>query len=120
MSDTRRAMRIVSVNVGLPRQVSWRGRAITTGIFKEPVADRVAVRALNLDGDRQADPTVHGGREKAVYAYPAEHYAYWRAALPGVALEHGAFGENLTTEGLLARWHAVSTYCRYPGGRGPT
>ena len=94
-------MRIISVNVGLPRQVTWQGRAITTGIFKEPVAGRVAVRALNLDGDRQADLTVHGGREKAVYAYPAEHYAYWRAALPGVALEHGAFGENLTTEGLL-------------------
>ncbi len=94
-------MRIVSVNVGLPRQATWRGRAITTGIFKEPVAGRVAVRALNLDGDRQADLTAHGGREKAVYAYPGEHYAYWRTELPGVALEHGAFGENLTTEGLL-------------------
>jgi len=93
-------MRIVSVNVGLPRQVTWRGKAITTGIFKEPVAGRVAVRALNLDGDRQADLTVHGGREKAVYAYPAEHYAYWRTELPGVELAHGAFGENLTTEGL--------------------
>ena len=101
MSDTRPAMRIVSVNVGLLRQVTWRGKAITTGIFKEPVAGRVAVRALNLDGDRQADLTAHGGREKAVYAYPAEHYAYWRAELPGIALEHGAFGENLTTEGLL-------------------
>ena len=63
------------MNVGLPRQVTWRGRVITTAIFKEPVAGRVAVRALNLDGDRQADLTVHGGREKAVYAYPAEHYA---------------------------------------------
>ena len=94
-------MRIVSVNVGLPRQVTWQGRAITTSIFKEPVAGRVAVRALNLDGDRQADLTVHGGREKAVYAYPAEQYAYWRAQLPGVELAHGAFGENLTTEGLL-------------------
>ena len=92
---------LLSVNVGLPRQVTWQGRAITTGIFKEPVAGRVAVRALNLDGDRQADLTAHGGREKAVYAYPAEHYAYWRAELPGVALEHGAFGENLTSEGLL-------------------
>src|SRR5947199_1399289 len=101
MRDTRgEAMRIVSVNVGLPRQVTWRGRAITTGIFKEPVAGRVAVRALNLDGDRQADLTVHGGQGKAVYAYPAEHYAYWRTELPGVELAHGAFGENLTTEGL--------------------
>ena len=102
MGDNRRgAMRILSVNVGLPRPVTWGGRAIITGIFKEPVAGRIAVRALNLDGDRQADLTVHGGREKAVYAYPAEHYAYWRAALPGVVLEYGAFGENLTTEGLL-------------------
>jgi len=65
------------------------------------VAGPVAVRALNLDGDRQADLTAHGGREKAVYAYPSEDYAYWRAELPGVALEPGAFGENLTTEGLL-------------------
>jgi len=102
MGDNRRgAMRILSVNVGLPRPVTWGGRAIITGIFKEPVAGRIAVRALNLDGDRQADLTVHGGREKAVYAYPAEHYAYWRAELPGVGLAHGAFGENLTTEGLL-------------------
>src|SRR5438093_6407740 len=102
MRDARgEAMRIVSVTVGLPRQVTWRGKAIRTGIFKQPVAGRVAVRALNLDGDRQADLTVHGGRDKAVYAYPAEHYAYWRAQLPGVELAHGAFGENLTTEGLL-------------------
>jgi MOSC domain-containing protein YiiM len=93
------AGRVVSVNVGLPRTVRWNGRTVTTGIFKEPVAGRVAVRRLNLDGDRQADLSVHGGAEKAVYAYPFEHYAYWRAQL-GEALPFGVFGENLTVEGL--------------------
>ena len=93
-------MRIVSVNVGLPRAVTWRGKTVTTAIFKEPVAGRVALRSLNLDGDRQADLTVHGGREKAVYAYPVEHYRHWRTELADAALPYGAFGENLTTEGL--------------------
>ena len=94
-------MRVVSVNAGLPREVVWKGRAVRTGIFKDPVEGRVAVRALNLDGDRQADLTVHGGVSKAVYVYPSEHYAYWREELPGVELPWGMFGENLTTEGLL-------------------
>lgn len=94
-------MRVVSVNVGLPREVAWKGRTVVTGIFKEPVADRVMMQILNLDGDRQADLTVHGGPSKAVYAYPAEHYAYWREELPGVAFPWGMFGENLTTQGLL-------------------
>ena len=71
-------MSIVSVNVGLPREVAWQGKMVTTAIFKEPVDGRVAVRSLNLDGDRQADLSVHGGREKAVYAYPVEHYRQWR------------------------------------------
>jgi MOSC domain-containing protein YiiM len=93
-------MKIASVNVGLPREVEWRGQLVSTGIFKSPVAGRVRVRALNLDGDRQADLSVHGGPDKAVYAYPAEHYEHWRAELPGVALPPGSFGENLTTEGL--------------------
>jgi MOSC domain-containing protein YiiM len=74
----------VSVNAGLPREVVWKGRVVRTGIFKGPVEGRVAVRALNLDGDRQADLTVHGGVSKAVYVYPSEHYAYWREELPGV------------------------------------
>jgi len=94
-------LRVVSVNAGLPREVVWKGRAVRTGIFKDPVEGRVAVRALNLDGDRQADLTVHGGVSKAVYVYPSEHYAYWREELPGVELPWGMFGENLTTEGLL-------------------
>jgi MOSC domain-containing protein YiiM len=93
-------MKLVSVNVGLPREVQWRGRSITTGIFKSPVAGRVRVRFPNLDGDRQADLSVHGGPTKAVYVYPAEHYEYWRQELPGVDLPPGSFGENLTTEGL--------------------
>jgi MOSC domain-containing protein YiiM len=93
--------RIVSVNVGLPREVAWRGEIVTTSIFKSPVAGRVMVRRLNLDGDRQSDLTVHGGADKAVYAYPSEHYAWWREQLPGAELPWGSFGENLTTEGLL-------------------
>lgn len=94
-------MRIVSVNVGAPRSVVWRGRVVTTGIFKYPVPGRIEVRTVNLQGDGQADLAVHGGPSKAVYAYPSEHYAYWRDALPGVALPWGMFGENLTTHALL-------------------
>ena len=92
---------IASIQVGLPRTVVWKGREVTTGIFKEPVAGRVRVGRLNLEGDRQADLSVHGGPDKAVYAYPAEHYEWWRDELPGVPLPWGAFGENLTTRGLL-------------------
>ena len=94
-------MKLVSVNVGLPREVEWRGRTVNTGIFKSPVEGRVAVRTLNLEGDRQADLSVHGGPDKAVYGYPVEHYGSWGDELPGVALPPGSFGENLTTEGLL-------------------
>jgi len=94
-------MKILSVNVGLPREVTWQGKAVTTGIFKEPVSGPVMMRKLNLDGDGQADLTVHGGVSKAIYAYPSEHYDYWQAELPGVDLPWGMFGENFTTEGLL-------------------
>jgi MOSC domain-containing protein YiiM len=94
------AVKVVSVNVGLPRKADWKGRRTTTGIYKSPVEGRVAVRTLNLDGDRQADLRVHGGPDKAVYAYPSEHYAWWRAQLDRVELPWGAFGENLTIEGL--------------------
>jgi len=93
-------MRVISVNVGLPREVDWRGRTVVTAIYKEPVATRLAVRRLNIDGDRQADLSVHGGRDKAIYAYPNEHYERWREQL-GRELTPGSFGENLTTEGLL-------------------
>jgi len=95
------ALGVASVNVGLPRTVEWRGQLVSTGIFKEPIDRRVVVRRLNLDGDRQADLTVHGGPYKAVYAYPAEHYPYWRERLPDMDVQWAAFGENLTTTGLL-------------------
>ncbi|HEX6723814.1 MAG TPA: MOSC domain-containing protein [Gaiella sp.] len=94
-------MRVLSVNVGLPRVVTWRGKPVTTGIFKEPVAVRVPLRTLNLDGDGQADLRVHGGPDKAVYAYPSESYELWSRERPELALGSGVFGENLTTEGLL-------------------
>ena len=90
---------VVSVNVGLPRPTVWRGETVTTGIFKEPVEGRVSVAGVNLKGDRQADLTVHGGPDKAVYVYPAEHYPYWQEEL-GRDLPWGSFGENLTVEGL--------------------
>src|SRR5947209_361071 len=94
-------MKILSVNVGLPREVTWQGKLVTTGIFKEPVKGPVMLRTLNLDGDQQADLTVHGGVSKAVYVCPSEHYRYWRTELPGVDLPWGMFGENFTTEGLF-------------------
>ena len=94
-------MNLVSVNVGLPRLVAWQGATIKTGIFKQPAPGRVILRQTNLDGDRQADLSVHGGPNKAVYGYPSEHHAHWRRELPGVELPWGAFGENLTTAGLL-------------------
>jgi MOSC domain-containing protein YiiM len=93
-------MRIVSVNVGLPRQMDAGGREVMSGIFKSPVEGRTRVRRLNLDGDRQADLSVHGGPEKAVYAYPCEHYPFWRKQLGRPSLPPGSFGENLTVEGL--------------------
>jgi MOSC domain-containing protein YiiM len=93
-------MKILSVNVGLPRELTWQGKLVTTGIFKEPVKGPVMLRTLNLDGDGQADLTVHGGVSKAVYAYPSEHYAYWRTELRDVDLPWGMFGENFTIEGL--------------------
>ena len=94
-------MKIFSLSVGVPREVKWTGGEVRTGIYKEPVQGRVNLRRLNLDGDRQADLTVHGGPFKAVYCYPHEHYEYWKKALPGRELPIGVFGENFTTEGLL-------------------
>ncbi|HRV95027.1 MAG TPA: MOSC domain-containing protein [Anaerolineae bacterium] len=94
-------MKLISINVGQPREVEWHGQKVTTGIFKEPVAGPVMVRMLNLDGDKQADLSVHGGVDKAVYAYPTEHYDYWHGELPDMNLPWGMFGENLTIEGLV-------------------
>jgi MOSC domain-containing protein YiiM len=93
-------MKLISLNVARPRLTVYNGATINTGIFKQPVSAPVQLRALNLDGDRQADLSVHGGAYKAVYAYPSEHYDFWRQELPGVDLPWGAFGENFTTRGL--------------------
>jgi MOSC domain-containing protein YiiM len=95
-------MLVVSVNVGLPQEVVWNGQRVSTAIFKEPVEGTITARKLNLDGDRQADLTVHGGPDKAVYAYPLEHYEYWRTVVEMPATL-GAFGENLTTRGVLEK-----------------
>lgn len=92
--------KILSLQVGLPQTVDWHGQQVETGIFKSPVKGPVHLRTLNLDGDRQADLTVHGGPDKAVYVYASEHYAYWRSELPEVDFPWGAFGENFTTAGL--------------------
>lgn len=92
-------MRLVSLNIGLPREVLSEGRPVMTAIYKSPVEGRVALRTLNLDGDRQADLSVHGGAEKAVYCYPREHYDFWQRELSRT-LPLGAFGENFTTAGL--------------------
>jgi MOSC domain-containing protein YiiM len=94
-------MKIVSINVGRPRQIPWQGQLVQTSIFKSPVPGRVRVRLHNLDGDEQSDLTVHGGVNKAVYVYPSEHYSFWKRELPDEDLGWGNFGENLTTEGLL-------------------
>jgi MOSC domain-containing protein YiiM len=94
-------VRVVSVNVGKVREITWRGRTLRTGIFKEPVEGAAAVDRLGIAGDRQVDRSVHGGEDKAVYAYPLEHYRFWSGQLPRHDLAPGAFGENLTTEGLL-------------------
>ncbi|GAB4212045.1 MAG: MOSC domain-containing protein [Synechococcales cyanobacterium] len=119
-------MQLLSLNVGVPREVEWQGKPVSTGIFKDPVAGSRRVRRLNIEGDGQADLTVHGGVEKAVYGYPAEHYDYWRQELPEVELSWGAFGENLTTLGLretelcigdrlrVGSAHLVVTQPRFP------
>ena len=100
VSPSNADMKLISVNVGLPREVPWNGGSVATGIFKESAPGPIRVERLNLAGDRQADLSVHGGPDKAVYAYPSEHYTYWRRELGDGELPWGMFGENLTTEGL--------------------
>jgi len=94
-------MKLISVNVGLPREITVNGKTVRTSIWKYPVQGRVHVSTLNLDGDQQSDLSVHGGVDKAVYLYPSEHYSYWRTQLPDIELPWGAFGENFTSEGVL-------------------
>ncbi|HTI13583.1 MAG TPA: MOSC domain-containing protein [Dictyobacter sp.] len=93
-------MHVVSVNVGQPREVVWHGKTVQTSIFKSPVEGRSAVRACQVEGDRQSDTINHGGRYQSIYVYSVEHYRYWRPMLAGVDLHWGHFGENFTIEGL--------------------
>jgi len=108
-------MKLISLNVALPRIVEYNGGPVATGIFKEPVPGPVMLRTLNPDGDRQADLSVHGGVSKAVYAYPSEHYEFWKKELPEMELSYGMFGENFTTEGL--REDAVNVGDRFRVGQ---
>jgi MOSC domain-containing protein YiiM len=119
-------MRVLSVQVGRVREIEWKGRSTTTGIFKAPVAGRVAARTNGLEGDHQADLEVHGGPSKAIYAYPSEHYPAWQEELPDAELPWGAFGENLTLAGVteeticvgdafdVGSARLVVTQCRLP------
>ena len=109
--DSTAAGSVVSVNVGETRTVEWHGRQIETAIWKSPVDRRVAVRGVNLDGDDQADRRVHGGPDKAVYAYAIEDYEWWADAL-GYPLEPGSFGENLTVVGIDLSSSVIGTRWR--------
>src|ERR1044072_2583314 len=93
-------IKVVSVNVGLPKQISYGKRQVVTSIFKEPIEGRVKVTTLKLDWDAQADLSVHGGLDKAIYSYSEEHYKYWKEVYPTIVMPFGMFGENLTTQGL--------------------
>ncbi|HME09539.1 MAG TPA: MOSC domain-containing protein [Bryobacteraceae bacterium] len=106
-------MRVLSVNVGAPRQAPNGDRTVLTSIFKQPVPGRVAVRRHNLDGDQQSDLTVHGGPHKAVYCYPSEHYEFWKTELPGMDLPYPMFGENLTTQGLAEEVACIGDQFRF-------
>jgi MOSC domain-containing protein YiiM len=94
-------VKLISVNVGLPIKVTFGNEIVTTGIFKNPIDKRINLKKLNLEGDRQADLTVHGGPDKAVYSYPYEYYEFWQKEFPDISFNWGMFGENLTTEGLF-------------------
>jgi len=93
-------VKILSVNVGLPREFEYNNRTFMTGIFKARAVGKVRVRKMNLEGDGQADLSVHGGIDKAVYAYPSEHYGFWKEAYPWLEMPWGMLGENITTEGI--------------------
>jgi len=108
-------MKLISVNVSLPKEIVYRGKKITTGIFKEPVQGRIMLRTLNLDGDGQADLRVHGGPDQAAYVYPVEHYDYWKEQLGRDDLDYGQFGENFTTAGLLENEVRIGEVFRFGG-----
>jgi MOSC domain-containing protein YiiM len=115
------ARRLLSVQIGLARRIPMGGRSVLTGMVKRPVSGAVPVLPLGLMGDEQADLSIHGGLEKAVYAYPAEHYPFWQAArreqglgLIDDSLPHGSFGENLTLQGLLESQLWAGDVLRFP------
>ncbi|GAB4579942.1 MAG: MOSC domain-containing protein [Anaerolineales bacterium] len=94
-------MKLISLNLSLPKTIQHNGEFITTGIFKTPITGQVPLHWLGLKGDGQGDLTVHGGVDKAVYLYPSEHYPYWQDTLNRNDLTPGQFGENFTVQGLL-------------------
>lgn len=108
-------MKVLSLNVGLPQRVPFHDREVTTSIFKSPVPGPLMLRRLNLDGDFQSDLEVHGGKNKALYAYPSEHYDYWRELLPDYEFSLGNFGENLSTEGLREQDACIGDVYRVGG-----
>jgi MOSC domain-containing protein YiiM len=105
-------VRLISVNVGQPREVVFRGRTVRTSIWKAPMPGRVRAAGVNLEGDRQSDLSVHGGPDKAVYVYPSEHYPFWREQYPEMELGWGSFGENFSIEGLLESETRVGDWLR--------
>jgi len=108
-------MKIISLNVGKPRAIPYSEGVARTSIFKAPVEGPLLLRRLNLDGDCQADLRVHGGRNKALYAYPSEHYEFWRKEFPEQDLPWGMFGENLTTAGLAEENACIGDQFRIGG-----
>ena len=95
-------MKLLSVNVSLPKEIEFKGKTVRTGIFKEPVQGRIGVKTLNIDGDGQVDLVGHGGEIRAVYVYSFDNYAYWEQELKRNDFTFGQFGENFTVEGLMS------------------
>jgi MOSC domain-containing protein YiiM len=104
-------VRVLSTNIGLPREVEWKGKTVVTGIFKKPV-EEIMIRRFFVEGDNVSDLKVHGGESKAVYGYASEHYEFWRAEYPALAMSWGMFGENITTEGLLEKTALIGSVYR--------
>src|ERR1022692_4338369 len=114
VTSWQRAGRLVSVNVGMPKDVSWQGRTVRTAVWKEPVGGPAMVRRLNIDGDGQGDLAGHGGEQRAVFVYQIESYRYWQDQLGRADFSHGQFGENFTVQGLAD--HEVCIGDRYQIG----
>ncbi len=110
-------MKLISVNVGLPREVAWKGKTVTTEIFKTAVDGPIELRRHNLEGDKQADLSVHGGPMKAAYVYPLQHYEYWRKELPELDYPWGSFGENFTVDGMEEESVAIGDEFRVGGAK---